>query len=166
MRHLIRLDPKFFMYHEVLAELYIDIGYLEEATDTLAQATKIDGTYAKFYYLMGKVQFLRKDYASAISQFKRALAYNPLSMSSLCYLATIYNLEERYQETTQLLAHFDLKYHNNTEGEAIFNNKIVALLNTNAAPDIIQRLVNQAHTIRPSSLLIKELYTQLGSLRV
>lgn len=54
----------------------------------------------------------------------------------------------------------------NTAGEAIFNKKIVALLHTNAAPDIIQSLVNQAHTIRPSSLLIQELYTQLGSLRV
>jgi len=165
MEHLISLDPKFFLYHEALAELYVNIECLEEATDTLLRAIEIDGTYFKFYYLMGKIRFLQKDHALAMRQFKQALIYSPSSMASLCYLTTIYNLEEQYKDTTKLLAHFDLKYHNNVVGELIFNNQLVALLNTSATPEVIQKLVGDAYTIRPNSPLIKALSQQFGNVQ-
>ena len=160
MEHLISLDPLFFAYYEFLAEFYIKINELDKGEYVLKRGVSIDENYFNFYFLLGKINYLKNDLLPAIKNFEKAYALNPLSDASLCYLTTLYNSQEKYQETADLLEPFDLTYHNGYTGELIFGNKMIALLNTGTDLGIIQSLAIKALALRPSSDFIQQMQLQ------
>lgn len=157
MQDLIGMDPKFFAYYEFLAEFYVKTHQLDKAIATLRQGLVVDDTYFKFYYLLGKCAHLQKDYETAIIHFQQAYSLNPLDRSSLCYLTTLHNQAKQYTTVLELLKYFDLKSHNHAVGELIFNNYIIACLNTKMYIGDLKSLVGYALTLRPSSALFKKI---------
>ena len=162
MQHLIGIDPKFFALYEFLAEFYIKRNQVDKAIATLQQGIGVDDSYFKFYYLLGKCAYLQKDHRVAITHFKQAYSLNPLDMSSLGYITTLYNQAGQYTSVIKLLKNFDLRDHNHKVGELIFNNYIIALLNTKMYISSLNKLVDHALSLRPSSVLLKKVHQKLN----
>lgn len=105
MEHLISLDPKFFFYHECLANYYCKIGDIEKAKDAVYRGIRVH----HYYFLLGKINYLQDNLDEAATAFEEAYSRNPLDIASLFYLTTIYNIQGKYENTMQALWSFHIK---------------------------------------------------------
>jgi tetratricopeptide (TPR) repeat protein len=105
--------------HKALGTAYAEAGRLDEATEALQQALRINGNYAKARTNLGVVYYKKGETSLAIEEFQKAIAINERDALAYYNLANIFTDQGRwddaigaYRKGTEILPNESMIRHN------------------------------------------------------